>query len=109
MRVIHEMKPVGRLASGAQEWACPACGRRVALSGPPEPGLAVLDPGDESVVHVGLVDTGPQAGTVERYGLGPVQEVPRPPSMPMVPVDPDETAERDRRWLAEIGIDWDAA
>lgn len=107
MRVIHEMRQVGRLASGAEEWACPACGRRVALTGPPGSRPTVLDPGDESVVHVGLIDPGPDATPAERYGLGPVQQIPRPPSLPVVPVDPADTAERDRRWLAEIGIDWD--
>ncbi|MDH6121954.1 hypothetical protein [Kitasatospora sp. GAS204B] len=110
MRVIHEMRPVGRLASGAEEWACPACGRRVAL-GPPGPGLTILEAGDESAVHIGLVDPAPPPGTAaERYGLGPIQEIPRPPSMPMLPAEaaPEspETAARDRQWLAEIGIDW---
>ncbi len=108
MRVIHEMRPVGRLASGAEEWACPSCGRRVALVGPPEPGLTVLDPGDESAVHIGLVDPGPAPDHPgEPYGLGPIQEIPRPPNLPMLPVDPADTAARDRAWLAEIGIDWD--
>ncbi|MFI9269137.1 hypothetical protein ACIGXM_00205 [Kitasatospora sp. NPDC052896] len=106
MRVIHEMRPVGRLSSGAEEWACPSCGRRVALGGG-QPGLTVLDPGDESAVHIGIVDPRPAAGPAERYGLGPVQEIPRPTSLPMTPADPAETAERDRAWLAEIGIDWD--
>ncbi|WP_344440268.1 hypothetical protein [Kitasatospora nipponensis] len=107
MRVIHEMRPVGRLATGAEEWACPACGRRVALGGS-APGLTVLEPGDESAVHIGIVDPGPVTPSpAERYGLGPIQEIPRPPSLPMVPLDPDEAVERDRAWLAEIGIDWD--
>lgn len=110
MRVIHEMRPVGRLASGAEEWACPSCGRRVAL-GPPGPGLKVLEPGDESAVHIGLTDPAPPGGsTAERYGLGPIQEIPRPPSLPMLPLEAPaespETAARDRQWLAEIGIDW---
>ncbi|MGF1429697.1 hypothetical protein [Kitasatospora sp. LaBMicrA B282] len=100
------MRPVGRLSSGAEEWACPTCGRRVAL-GPPGPGLTVLEVGDESAVHIGLVDPAPPPGSAaERYGLGPIQEIPRPPTLPMLPADPPETAERDRQWLAEIGIDW---
>ncbi|MFI6153547.1 hypothetical protein ACIBCA_12705 [Kitasatospora sp. NPDC051170] len=110
MRVIHEMKFVARLASGVDEWSCPTCGRRVTLRRLPEPELTVLDPGDDSAVHVGVIepaagaDAGPAAGTAsataEKYGLGPVQNVPRPPSPPA-----PNTA--DRRWLAEIGIDWD--
>ncbi|MFI6445401.1 hypothetical protein [Kitasatospora sp. NPDC050543] len=112
MRVIHEMKLVGRLASGADEWSCPTCGRRVTLRRLPEPELTVLDPGDEGAVHVGVID--PQASrsaaeAAERYGLGPVQDVPRPPrpSAPSTPSAPAEADADDRRWLAEIGIDWD--
>ncbi|GAB7182743.1 hypothetical protein ATKI12_2574 [Kitasatospora sp. Ki12] len=100
MRVIHEMKFVARLSSGADEWSCPACGRRVTLRRLPEPELTVLDPGDESAVHVGVIEPDAAAVAAEKYGLGPVQNVPRPPSPPA----PDAA---DRRWLAEIGIDWD--
>ncbi|MEU8517474.1 hypothetical protein AB0C76_38760 [Kitasatospora sp. NPDC048722] len=102
MRVIHEMKFVARLASGADEWSCPTCGRRVTLRRLPEPELTVLDPGDESAVHVGVIEPEARAAAeaVEKYGLGPVQSVPRPPA----PAAPDAA---DRRWLAEIGIDWD--
>ncbi|MFJ2776249.1 MULTISPECIES: hypothetical protein [unclassified Kitasatospora] len=105
MRVIHEMKFVGRLASGADEWSCPTCGRRVTLRRLPDPELTVLDPGDESAVHVGVIEPDARAAeAAERYGLGPVQEIPRPPRPPATATTPDAA---DRRWLAEIGIDWD--
>ncbi|MFG2913048.1 hypothetical protein ACGF0D_09170 [Kitasatospora sp. NPDC048298] len=101
MRVIHEMKFVARLSSGADEWSCPTCGRRVTLRRLPDPELTVLDPGDESAVHVGVIEPdGRAAAAAEKYGLGPVQNIPRPPSPPAPDAD-------DRRWLAEIGIDWD--
>ncbi|MFE6053628.1 hypothetical protein ACFQ6N_22990 [Kitasatospora sp. NPDC056446] len=101
MRVIHEMKFVARLSSGADEWSCPACGRRVTLRRLPEPELTVLDPGDDSAVHVGVIEPDARAAeAAEKYGLGPVQNIPRPPSPPAPDAD-------DRRWLAEIGIDWD--
>ncbi|MFF1793174.1 hypothetical protein ACFVXQ_02860, partial [Kitasatospora sp. NPDC058263] len=88
MRVIHEMKFVGRLASGADEWSCPACGRRVTLRRLPEPELVVLDAGDESAVHVGVIEPdGRAAAAADKYGLGPVQEIPRPPR-PATPADP---------------------
>ncbi|MGW2254877.1 hypothetical protein ACWCXH_32540 [Kitasatospora sp. NPDC001660] len=105
MRVIHEMKFVARLASGADEWSCPTCGRRVTLRRLPDPELTVLDPGDESAVHVGVIepDARAAAAAAEKYGLGPIQEIPRPPA-PAGPTVPDAA---DRRWLAEIGIDWD--
>ncbi|MFF2349404.1 hypothetical protein ACFVVL_06460 [Kitasatospora sp. NPDC058115] len=113
MRVIHEMKFVGRLASGADEWSCPTCGRRVTLRRLPDPELTVLDPGDETVVHVGVIEPDARAAAAaDQYGLGPVQEIPRtsrasrPPRGSGTPAGavPDAA---DRRWLAEIGIDWD--
>ncbi|WP_371481165.1 hypothetical protein [Kitasatospora sp. NBC_00315] len=109
MRVIHEMKLVGRLATGTDEWTCPTCGRRVTLRRLPEPELVVLDPGDESAVHVGVIE--PDAASTaaaERYGLGPVQEIPRAARpAAAAPVAPGGPHADDRRWLAEIGIDWD--
>ncbi|BFV58951.1 hypothetical protein KCMC57_up40550 [Kitasatospora sp. CMC57] len=104
MRVIHEMKLVGRLASGADEWSCPTCGRRIALRQPPRPDLTVLEEGDDTAVHVGVINPGPTASAAaERYGLGPIQEIPRPPR----PAVPDPPGEDDRAWLADIGISWD--
>ncbi|GGV10642.1 MULTISPECIES: hypothetical protein [Streptomycetaceae] len=119
MRVIHEMKLVGRLGTGADEWTCPTCGRRVSLRRLPEPELIVLDPGDESAVHVGVIEPdAASAAAAERYGLGPIQEIPRSPRTPdpaaaAAPAARQEQPARpaphadDRRWLAEIGIDWD--
>ncbi|MFD9127186.1 hypothetical protein [Kitasatospora sp. NPDC059571] len=116
------MVRTARLADGADEWCCPACGRRIALRRPPDPQLRVIDPGDESAVHIGVTEeeaagpaaAGPAAAdAAEKYGLGPIQEIPRPPSRPAresaadrgrPAASPDE---QDRAWLAEIGIDWD--
>ncbi|MDH6580086.1 hypothetical protein [Kitasatospora sp. MAP5-34] len=108
MRVIHEMKLTGRLATGADEWSCPTCGRRIALRRPPDPQLTVLEPGDESAVHVGVIEPNPAASAaVEKYGLGPVQEIPRQPRPADQPAEEAAPGVDDRRWLAEIGIDWD--
>ena len=104
---IHQMRLTGRLGSGADEWSCPQCGRRIALRRPPNPELIVLDPGDEEAVHIGVLEPGDPAAeeAAARYGVGPVQHLPRPPAAPGEPrTEPDA---EDRRWLAEIGIDWD--
>jgi hypothetical protein len=109
MAVVHQMRLSGRLASGAEEWSCPVCGRRIALRRPPNPELTVLDPGDGTAVHVGVIEPDPAAAAAaEKYGLGPIQEIPRPLA-PADPAEPDaaEPDAADRRWLAEIGIDWD--
>jgi hypothetical protein len=118
MRVIHQMVRTARLADGADEWSCPACGRRIALRCPPDPQLRVIDAGDESAVHIGVTEPdgaeGAAEGTAERYGLGPIQEIPRPPSRPVREPGAREAAADaagpdadDRAWLAGIGIDWD--
>ncbi|GAA2752530.1 hypothetical protein GCM10010440_68950 [Kitasatospora cinereorecta] len=132
MRPIHQMRLTGRLGSGADEWSCPACGRRIALRRPPHPEITVLDPGDEGAVHIGVLepDSAAAAAAAEKYGVGPIQEIPRPPrtagsrrrdraaaaeagagsdsEATGSDAEPDaEPDAADRRWLAEIGIDWD--
>ncbi|MEU9127303.1 hypothetical protein AB0D08_04135 [Kitasatospora sp. NPDC048540] len=110
MGPIHQMRLTGRLASGADEWSCPTCGRRISLRQPPEPDLVVLEPGDESAVHVGVIDPDAAAGAAEKYGIGPIREIPRAPrpaDPAAPPARPDPVGAEDRRWLAEIGIDWD--
>ncbi|MEV4616495.1 hypothetical protein AB0K43_28440 [Kitasatospora sp. NPDC049258] len=107
------MRLTGRLASGADEWSCPTCGRRISLKQPPEPDLVVLEAGDETAVHVGVIDPDAAAGVAEKYGLGPIREIPRAPqpagaqSGPAQPGRAEAVGADDRRWLAEIGIDWD--
>ncbi|MFB7662368.1 hypothetical protein ACFC1R_00255 [Kitasatospora sp. NPDC056138] len=113
------MRLTGRLASGADEWSCPTCGRRIALRRPPDPELVVLETGDESAVHVGLIEPdeaeAAAAAAAEKYGLGPIQEIPRPPGSGAPQAAQPGAAQpgvatpdaEDRAWLAEIGIDWD--
>lgn len=49
----HEMLLGITHPSGAEEWYCPACGRRLLLSWPPAYKKIVLDPGDELASHSG--------------------------------------------------------
>jgi hypothetical protein len=79
----HVMILAARRESGAEEWHCPTCGRRFLMRWPPAYQKEVLDPGDEQVVHVG------STGRQELGQLG------------------DEAAWR--RWLDDIGIDWDGS
>jgi hypothetical protein len=81
MQAQHRMRRTERWATGAEEWWCPTCGRRLLLHWPPRYRKLVLDPGDERAAHTGaleVVDGG----------------APHP--------DPEW-----RRWLADNGIDWD--
>lgn len=83
----HEMQHRGTYPSGAQEWSCPECGRHFVVRWPPNYQRLVLNEGDGDAVHVGA------KGDV-RLGSGQVT--------------PSAEAEQAwRRWLDDIGIDWD--
>ncbi len=49
----HEMQLYETHPSGAEEWACSACTRRIVLQWPPKYRKIVLDHGDVNVVHTG--------------------------------------------------------
>ena len=89
VRETHEMILSGCAESGAEEWVCPDCGRRVLLRWPPDFERLILEHGDDRAVHVGA------KGGVRMTGL----EV--NPSH-----SPDLSSEA-REWLSDNGIDWD--
>jgi hypothetical protein len=49
----HQMKVSNVHKSGAQEWLCLECERRVLISWTPSFKRIVLEPGDEMAVHTG--------------------------------------------------------
>jgi hypothetical protein len=49
----HAMELERTYPSGAEEWHCPACGRRMIMQWPPQYKKIVLDPGDENATHAG--------------------------------------------------------
>ncbi len=49
----HEMVLVATHDIGADEWYCPACGRRFLMQWPPDYKKIILAPGDESATHRG--------------------------------------------------------
>ena len=85
----HEMEHRGTLPSGAQEWACPICGRHFIVSWPPRYHQLVLEEGDANAAHVG------SRGDVRMDGTG------------VAPAPSPEAEDAWRRWLAENGIAWD--
>jgi hypothetical protein len=74
--------------SGAYEWSCTQCSRRILLRWPPHYEKLVLDRGDDSVPH---------AGGTGGLQVGVVDVTPRPPT----------PGEQDHAWLNDNGIDWD--
>jgi hypothetical protein len=79
----------GYAESGAEEWTCPACGRRMLLRWPPHFERLVVEGGDVGAVHVG--------------GKGGL----RMGGMAIQPGGTGAVPDTDRRWLHENGIDWD--
>ncbi len=77
--------------SGAEEWVCTTCGRRMLLRWPPNYEKLILEQGDESAVHVGG-----KGGL--RVGQGAV-----------APAPAGEVPQAERRWLRDNGIDWEGA
>jgi DNA-directed RNA polymerase subunit RPC12/RpoP len=49
----HEMTLNKTYPSGAEEWYCPTCGRRILLRVPPTDGMTIIEPGDRHVSHSG--------------------------------------------------------
>ncbi len=89
----------GSTESGAEEWVCPSCSRRMLLRWPPSYEKLVLEHGDESAIHVGGkggLRVG-QAVIAQAPGVGGPDA-----GEPGVDVPSAE-----RQWLRDIGIDWD--
>lgn len=70
MHTTHELQMVRTAESELEEWACPACGRRILLRWPPRYVKHVLDQGDEEACHIARVaDEVPDHGA--DHGTGP--------------------------------------
>ena len=69
MQAQHRMRRTERWATGAEEWWCPTCGRRLLLHWPPRYRKLVLDRGDERAAHTGAIDVAALAGR-PRHRLG---------------------------------------
>lgn len=100
MSETHEMTLTGTAESGAEEWACPTCGRRIIFRWPPSYEKLVLEYGDANAVHVG------GKGGLRMGGLA-VAPSAAETSAEMPTEMPDEMPADERDWLNENGIEWD--
>ena len=55
MNERHEMVLEMTHASGAEEWHCPTCGRRILLLVPPKNEMVIVEPGDPYASHSGSI------------------------------------------------------
>jgi len=60
----HEMNLEATYPSGAEEWYCPTCGRRILLRLPPNNEMIIVEPGDQSASH---------SGSIGGLRIGPLQ------------------------------------
>lgn len=101
----HQMVLSGRSELGAEEWACPRCGRRLLLRWPPQLERLVLEQGDATAIHVGGKG-GVQAGGVAAAAVPASAEQQWPDDPGIERQWPDDPG-ADRQWLDDNGIDWD--
>ena len=77
----HEMQLEATHSTGAEEWYCPACGRRFLVQWSPAYNMIILEPGDQYARHSGStgglhigssqVDQGNEALSVDDSSLAP--------------------------------------
>jgi len=73
----HEMILEKTQPSGAEEWHCPTCGRRILLQVPPANEMIIVEAGDQSASHsggTGGLQVGPVQGVQRDKELGGVSE-----------------------------------
>lgn len=85
----HDMVRTGLEESGAEEWLCPVCGRRMLMKWRPRFERLVLEDGDPTAMHAGA-----KGGALMRTA-----DVAQEPST--------EVPASEQLWLRNNGIDWD--
>jgi hypothetical protein len=110
---MHEMQIECTYPTGAEEWLCPACGRRFLMQWPPKYKRIILDPGDELARHAGgkggvRIGAAEVMPAEEALPLG--EPIPGGADMPDIdPADPTGTPITDElrpwlKWLRDSGL-----
>jgi hypothetical protein len=108
----HELQFERTHPSGAQEWFCPTCGRRLLMQWPPSYEKQVLEAGDERASH-----TGGKIGALPRLlraGERPLSDWEDSPSVGDFETDDALSLDALRpwlKWVREAGLDdlWNEA
>jgi hypothetical protein len=103
MNQQHKMVLEKTHPSGADEWYCPICGRRLLMAYEPKFKKAVLEAGDEFAVHSGVIS----ARQISSMQDSPVNNK-RSADYSIISID-DPSLAPWVTWLDEIGFDelWD--
>lgn len=107
----HVMVLEGVHPSGAEEWHCPTCGRRIMMQWPPNYKKIVLEAGDEYAVHSGGKG-GLQVNEFTAKSDNSVEEVTNSNNEIIAPVEGNVLTEEDmlrlvswEEWLEKIDLD----
>ena len=107
----HVMVLEGVHPSGAEEWFCPTCGRRIMMQWPPNYKKIVLEPGDEYAVHSGGKG-GLQMNDLVAKQNNPMDEAPSSEGGLREPAEEYILTDEDRlrlvsweKWLEKLDID----
>jgi hypothetical protein len=108
----HEMQFKGIHTSGAQEWRCPTCGRRLLMQWPPSFEKQVLEPGDTNAFHTGgKVGSASHPVSMDARSESVLSTLPQADTSDIAaPASPD-TLRPWLKWARDAGIDdvWDHA
>ncbi len=97
----HTMVIESTHPSGAEEWFCPTCGRRILMQWPPNYRKIVLEEGDSNVVHSGGKG-GMQIGSAQ-IDQG-VQTTEQPEDDQPIEIDP-ESLKPWKNFLQNLDVD----
>jgi hypothetical protein len=107
----HVMVLEGVHPTGAEEWYCPTCGRRIMMQWPPNYKKIVLEAGDEYAVHSGGKG-GLQVNEFTAKSDNSVEEVTNSKNEIIAPVEGNVLTEEDmlrlvswEEWLEKIDLD----
>ena len=109
---VHEMQFERFHSSGAQEWLCPACGRRLLMQCSPSFDMQVLVPGNTNAFHTGgKIDQAPRPFTTSDRAEFELNDL---PGIDRSNVDAPLSLDMLRpwfKWASEAGIDdlWNQA
>ena len=109
MDAQHTMQLTATHASGAEEWSCPACGRRFLLQWPPWYRKIVLEPGDQLAQHScskgGLIIGTPSFTAYDPDALPGEDGAPFADATDLADADAADTLQPWLRWLNTADLD----
>jgi len=104
----HEMVLEKTHSSGAEEWHCPTCGRRMLVNWQPQFKKIILETGDDYAMHSAAKGLLPMVGINAQWPVTPVDGA-TPQAEPEALLEEDPRLAPWLAWLEEVDFDslWD--